>query len=95
MLVDEPAQCLHRRIGGLERHGAGAGAACRETHQLDGQQREIAAHRQAIALASEKALLVERDAQPIQSLGFVAGERQYRIGGERAQPRDAFARSIA
>ena len=96
MLLDEIAQRIDGRIGGLERRRARTRAARCEPHHGDGDEREIAAHGEAVALAGEEALLVEIGAQapdPL-DLGF-AGQRHHRIGRERTQAGQRFAGALA
>ena len=96
MIVDQPAQFLDARVGGLERHRAAARPAHAQAHHLDGNQRQQAAHRQAIALARERGLHVEVGAKRRQPLDLVGAlQRHQRIDRHRSQPRQRLARLVA
>ena len=63
ILLDQLAQRVDRRVGRRERDAAGARAARGEPRDLDRDQRQQPAHREAEALAREKMLLVKLGAE--------------------------------
>src|SRR6266446_6032641 len=92
MLLDQVAQRIDRRVRRNQRRRAASGATRREPRHRNRDERQIAAHGEAVARTGEKPLLVEIGAKPADPLYLVlARQRHHRIGGERAQRRDRLA----
>ncbi len=96
MVLDQAAQRIDGAVLRLQRHAAGARAAGGEARDADGDQRQQAAHREAIAFTGEKTLVVQRRTQLRQAarFGFVR-ERNNRFGRKRAQAGERLAQTFA
>ena len=95
LLFHQCAQAFHGRISRCERHASGARLACGEPHHLDRDQRQVAAHGVAIALARQESLLVQLAAQFVQARELRLTERHHRMRRKRAQTRDRLAGVVA